>query len=156
MSKKYKILSILLFFTMITSLFGNSLDFKVQNNGPTIKIDPYSKNSDETPSWLKNLRRAEIVSLGSLPFTTLSTTLGYSLIKGFSNGFRDGFPNPMAKDKNAFNSNEQLGIFFTSLGISVLIGLIDYGVSTWKDKNEEKQQKVSKEEQDRAVILEVK
>ena len=141
MSKKYKILSILLFFTMITSLFGNSLDFKVQNNGPTIKID---------------LRRAEIVSLGSLPFTTLSTTLGYSLIKGFSNGFRDGFPNPMAKDKNAFNSNEQLGIFFTSLGISVLIGLIDYGVSTWKDKNEERQQKFSKEEQDRAVILEVK
>lgn len=151
MYKRARLISILLIISMCCSLFGT----QPVNTGPTIKIDPYKKES-ETPSWLKNLRRAEIVSLGSLPFTTLSVSLGYSVIRGLGNGFATGFPNPFAKDKNNFSSDEQLGIFLTSLGISLLIGVTDYIVSSVKDKRNETQQNKEKAEENQAVILEVK
>ena len=90
-----------------------------------------------------------------MPFTTLSVSLGYSLFKGFGNGFSNGIPNPLAKDKNGFSTDEQLGIFFTSLGISLLIGVTDYIVSSVKDKKTEKKLNQAKEEQNQSVILEV-
>ena len=147
MHKIRRFLAILLIFTFSFSLFANSLQ-------PTVKIEGY-KEGEKNPSWLKNLRRAEIVSLGSLPFTTLSVSLGYSLFKGFGNGFSNGIPNPLAKDKNGFSTDEQLGIFFTSLGISLLIGVTDYIVSSVKDKKTEKKLNQVKEEQNQSVILEV-
>ena len=145
MSKFSRFLAFLLIFTLSFSLFANE---------PSVKIDEY-REGKETPSWLKNLRRSEIVTLGSLPFTTLSVSLGYSLFKGFGNGFSNGIPNPLAKDKNGFSTDEQLGIFFTSLGISLLIGVTDYIVSSVKDKKTEKKLNQAKEEQNQSVILEV-
>ena len=146
MYKIRRFLALLLLFAVSFSLFAQT--------EPTVKVEGYKKG-ETTPSWLKNLRRAEIVSLGSLPFTTLSVTLGYSLIKGFGNGFADGVPNPLQKDKSGFSTKEQLGIFFTSIGISLFIGVTDYIVSTIKDKKSEKQQMQAQEEQNQAVILEV-
>ena len=60
----------------------------------------------------------------------------------------------MEKDKSGFTTDEQYGIFFTSLGISLLIGVTDYVVSVVKDKKSEKQQIQAQEEQNQAVILE--
>ena len=144
MSKFSRFWAFLVFFTFSFSLFANE---------PSVKIDEYREGKAQ-PSWLKNLRRSEIVTLGSLPFTTLSVSLGYSLFKGFGNGFSNGIPNPLAKDKNGFSTDEQLGIFFTSLGISLLIGVTDYIVSSVKDKKTEKKQLQEQIEQDQAVILE--
>lgn len=146
MFKIRRFVALLLLFAVSFSLFAQT--------EPTVKVDGYKKGG-ETPSWLKNLRRSEIVSLGSLPFTTLCVTLGYSLFKGFGNGFSNGIPNPLAKDKNGFSTDEQLGIFFTSLGISLLIGVTDYIVSSVKDKKTEKKLNQAKEEQNQSVILEV-
>ena len=145
MSKLRRFFAVLLIFTFSFSLFANQ---------PTVKIDEY-REGGETPSWLKNLRRSEIVTLGSLPFTTLSTTFAYSLYKGMKNGFQDGIPNPLEKDKSGFTTDEQLGIFFTSLSISLLIGVTDFVVSTVKEKKSEKQHILEMEEQNQAVILEV-
>ena len=144
MSKFSRFLAFLLIFTLSFSLFANE---------PSVKIDEY-REGKETPSWLKNLRRSEIVTLGSLPFTTMSTTFAYSLFKGMKNNFADGIPNPLEKDKSGFTTDEQYGIFFTSLGISLFIGVTDYIVSTIKDKKSEKQQILEQEEQNQAVILE--
>lgn len=147
MFKIRRFVALLLLFTVSFSLFAN-------DGKPNVNIEGY-KEGEQLPSWLNNLRRAEILSLGSLPFTTLSVTFGYSIFKGLGNGFENGIPNPLEKDKSGFSTDEQKGVFFTSLGISLIIGITDYIVSTIKDKKSEKQQIIEQEEQNQAVILEV-
>ena len=98
---------------------------------PTITIEPYTK--DEFPGWLQDLRRAEIVSLGSLPFVTLGVTLGYSLYRYFSHGMDSNyFPNPFAKSSSTarLTTDEQLGILFTSLGVAAAVGITDFTISS--------------------------
>lgn len=98
---------------------------------PTVTIEPYTK--DEFPGWLQDLRRAEIVSLGSLPFVTMGVTLGYSLYRYFSHGMdSDYFPNPFAKSSSAarLTTDEQLGILFTSLGLAAVVGITDFTISS--------------------------
>lgn len=98
---------------------------------PTVTIEPYTK--DEFPGWLQDLRRAEIVSLGSLPFVTLGVTLGYSLYRYFSHGMDSNyFPNPFAKSSSAarLTTDEQLGILFTSLGVAAAVGITDFTISS--------------------------
>lgn len=98
---------------------------------PTVTIEPYTK--DEFPGWLQDLRRAEIVSLGSLPFVTLGVTLGYSLYRYFSHGMDSNyFPNPFAKSSSAasLTTDEQLGILFTSLGVAAVVGVTDFTISS--------------------------
>ena len=92
---------------------------------PTVEIEPYTQ--DEFPSWAQDIRRTEIVTLGSLPFTTLGVTLGYSLYRYASNGFNPEYiPNPFAKSATgSLSSKEQIGIVLTSVGISAVIGLVD-------------------------------
>lgn len=98
---------------------------------PTVTIEPYTK--DEFPGWLQDLRRAEIVSLGSLPFVAMGVTLGYSLYRYFVNDMNsDYFPNPFAKSSSAarLTTDEQLGILFSSLGVAAAVGITDFTIST--------------------------
>lgn len=118
------------------------LSFPIVAAEPTVTIEPYTK--DEFPDWLHDLRRAEIVSLGSLPFVTLGVTLGYSLYRYFSHDMNsDYFPNPFAKSSSAarLTTDEQLGILFTSLGVSAAVGVVDFTISTIQRhiKNKEEQ-----------------
>ena len=89
--------------------------------------EPYTK--DEFHPVLKDLRRAEIITLGAIPFVTFIVTLGYSFSKYASHNFDSNyFPNPFAKssDANAYTTEEQIGIILTSVGISTGIGLTDF------------------------------
>ena len=89
--------------------------------------EPYSK--DEFHPVLKDLRRAEIITLGAIPFVTFNVTLGYSFGKYASHNFDSNyFPNPFAKssDANAYTTEEEIGIILTSVGISAGIGLTDF------------------------------
>lgn len=105
--------------------------FPLSAADPTVTIEPYTK--DEFPSWLHDMRRAEIVSLGSLPFVTLGVTLGYSLYRYFSHDMNpDYFPNPFAKSSSGarLTTDEQLGILFTSLGVAAVVGITDFTISS--------------------------
>ena len=104
---------------------------------------PYEE--DEFPLWAKDLRRAEIISLGSLPFVTIGVSLGYGAIHYFS-GKTDTFPNPFNKSSNVFTSDQQLQIFGISVGVSCLIGLTDYIVSVTKRNKLEKKDEINKDE----------
>ena len=91
---------------------------------------PYT--DDEFPQFMKDLRRAEIVSLGALPFVTLTSTIVYSSARYAQHGFdSEYFPNPFAKASasNGYSTAEQAGILLTSAGISVGIGLTDLLIS---------------------------
>lgn len=51
--------------------------------------EPYSK--DEFHPVLKDLRRAEIITLGAIPFVTFNVTLGYSFGKYASHNFDSNY-----------------------------------------------------------------
>ena len=96
---------------------------------------PVPYTDDEFPQFMKDLRRAEIISFGALPFVTLTSTIVYSSARYAQHGFdSEYFPNPFAKASasNGYSTAEQAGILLTSAGISVGIGLTDLLVSVIK------------------------
>jgi hypothetical protein len=97
-----------------------------QTSSTTVTIAPYEQ--DEFARWMKDLRRFEIVSLGSTPFVTFGTFLGYGAYRYFSGGM-ETFPIPFSSGKEAgFSETEQRNIFLISIGIGALIGLIDFAI----------------------------
>lgn len=117
--------------------------------------EPYDDN--EFPSWSIDLRRSEIVSLGSLPFVTLGVTLGYSVFRYVKNGFNsDYLPNPLAKSSAAANLNtdEQKGIFISSGIISLVIGIIDYVISRIERRKADENSENERLRQQESVVVE--
>ena len=79
-----------------------------------IKIS-YEKN--EFPGFLYDLRRAEIITLGAMPFVTFNIALGYSFTNYALHNFNSSyFVNPFANssDDNAYSSDEQIAIIISS------------------------------------------
>ncbi len=128
----------IIFFTVLISLLSSY--FPVFSETP----EPYQK--DEFPGILHDIRRAEIITLGSMPFITFSATLGYSFGKYASHNFDSSyFVNPFSStDENSFSTDEQIGILLTSLGISAGIGLTDFIVHTIKRNNRQRKLKKQK------------
>ena len=118
---------------LIFSLFAQNL-FSAASKTP----EPYSDN--EFPGFLHDLRRAEIITLGAMPFITFNATLGYSLSKfAFNNFDLQYFVNPFAQSSDSsFSTDEQIGIILTSLGISLCIGITDFIVNSVKRSNAKK------------------
>ena len=63
-----------------------SASSETTDSGDSSSSDDSAKKSDETgidtsnfPQWSKDLRRTEIITLGSAPFVTIWSTIGYSL-----------------------------------------------------------------------------
>lgn len=138
----------------IIALFGVIVSLPLFGAEPTVKIEPYTK--DQFPSWAQDLRRAEIVTLGSLPFTTLSVSLGYSVYRYIKYDFDNAyFPNPLAKSSTVanLNSDEQKNILLVSAGISILVGVTDFIVSTVKRNIENK--KIAEEEAEQNKIIQI-
>ncbi|QTQ11834.1 hypothetical protein HRI96_06245 [Treponema parvum] len=105
---------------------------------------PYGK--DEFPHWIVNLRRTEIITLGSFPFVTLATTLGYSLFRYYDHGFSSEYaPNPFAKTSKAANldTDEQKRIIAASGVISLSIGLTDLFYNMALNNSRKKGQKIT-------------
>ena len=71
-----KIISLLLIITFSTCLFANT-----NSTSP----EPYT--DDEFPDWANYLRRYEVITLGSLPFTTMGVTTIYTLYRYIDNDF---------------------------------------------------------------------
>ncbi|GMO47015.1 MAG: hypothetical protein Pg6C_09060 [Treponemataceae bacterium] len=110
----------------------------------TVTVDPYTK--DEFPAWARHIRRTEIITLGSLPFATLATTLGFGISRYISHDFNASyFPNPLAKTSSDANltKDEQLAILAISAGISLVLGLTDLTINLIKAYRAKKNQNVS-------------
>lgn len=98
---------------------------------------PYDENA--MPQTLKDLRRFEIITLGSLPFVTLDAGIVYSGIRWANNGFDANYsPNPFGISN--YSTEEQMGILLTSVGISVGIALTDYIINLIKRSKKKKQE----------------
>jgi len=117
---------------------------------PTVTIDSYTQ--DHIPDWAKDLRRTEIITLGSLPFTTLAAKIGYTFWRYYANDFSsDYMPNPLAKSSEGarLNSEEQKMVLKIAVASSIVFGLSDLAITLynrWQDAEDEKEQQLKLEE----------
>lgn len=127
----------------------------VYGEKPTYQVDPYTQ--DHTPSWLTDLQRAEIISLGSLPFTTLVTTLGFGLYRYVDNDFDSAYLlNPFAKssDTASLSSSQQKGVLITACSISVGIAITDFIVIKIKEQKDKKEQRYAEQINSESIRIE--
>jgi hypothetical protein len=87
--------------------------------------EPYTE--DEFPLWQHDLRRFEVVLIGSFPFTMLYSSLGYGLIRWGINGFSEGYAPTLSPSAETvpLTQQEKLGVVLAGVGISALTAIID-------------------------------
>lgn len=100
---------------------------------PAFSEDTSSSYDDvEFPQWSKDLRRTEIITLGSVPFVTLWTTLGYSM------SVYGEFRNPLSTNTDDFTESDKKKIIALSGGICVGLGLVDLIITLVKRSSSKK------------------
>lgn len=103
---------------LLISLFSQNLFADSSSTSTT----PKAYDDDEFPQALLDLRRFEIITLGSMPFVMLDTTLAYSAYK-YASGKSTSFN---FLNSSSYDKDETKKIILTSLGISASIGLTDF------------------------------
>lgn len=91
-----------------------------------VEVEPY--DTVQFPPFLLEMRRSEIITLGSYPFTSMAVGVGYSFFKYFSNGMDPKYrPISFMKTSSAnFTDEETRGIILGAAGLSLGIGIIDF------------------------------
>ncbi|MBP5157715.1 MAG: hypothetical protein K6G18_17090 [Treponema sp.] len=144
-------LALLVFLVMPCRLFAKDSDMAPVDTSPVTENDkeaaPYT--DEEFPQWAKDLRRGEIITLGSVPFVGLWVVGGYGGYKYFS-GKTDSFPNPFSS-KDAFEKQEIWTMVGVTAGIGLGIGLTDFFVNLSRRKKAEKE-RLLQEAKDREGI----
>lgn len=128
---KKRLIAAILLLSFINSAFLFADD---KNTTPK----PFDK--EELPQSIKDLRRFEIITLGSLPFVTLDTTLAYSTYRYVKHDFAAEYQ-PDIFSKSSFNQDEQMGIIVTSVGISVGVGITDFIIQLIKRSSKKKRER---------------
>ena len=131
MRKIIKILTAAIFL-----LFINNSIFAQSSNTTDTTPAPYEEN--EIPQALKDVRRFEVITLGSMPFVTLDAAIVYNGYK-YATGKADKF-NPLATAD--YKPDEMKKIIITSLCVSAGIGLTDYIIRLIKRKSSQKKEKM--------------
>lgn len=136
----------ILFFVLFTSIaFAQKVDRTPE---------PYG--IDEFTTWQKDLRRFEILSFGALPFVSLLSFWGYDMIRSAKNpGNAAYYPWPLKRADIAapLTEKEQKNVFFTAMGLSVGVALIDYTARAIMRRI--KQKKLEAQMQDNAFSIEL-
>jgi hypothetical protein len=125
-----------------------------QTNTQTKIAEPYGPA--EFPPWISDMRRAEIISFGSLPFVTFATSIYYDLFRYIEKGGDERYlPWPLKKSDKAIplTQSEQKNIFFLSVGISVGIALVDFSIHAISRRvNERRAEQKEREAYDPIII----
>ena len=116
------------FFIAIVIIFSLNTAFVFGQSNQSTSTEPKAYSSDEFPQVLKDLRRFEIITLGSMPFVTMDTAIIFNGIK-FATGKAQTF-NPLATAD--YTPEEMKTVILTSLCISAGIGITDFVIQIIK------------------------
>jgi len=94
----------------------------------TREPEPY--RDEEFADWLHDLRRFEIITFGSLPFTFLVSFLVYDFIRYASNGFDGDYALIGSTNPVPYSREETVGVVVAACSASVLIALVDLIIGT--------------------------
>jgi hypothetical protein len=103
-----------------------------------IKVpEPYEE--DEFPQWLQDLRRAEIIFFGSLPFTLLISLQGYEITRYFIHDMDPLYtPWPFrSAQAPVYSFEEQMAVIGGAVVLSGLLALTDYIIGRITHREEE-------------------
>jgi len=92
--------------------------------------EPIPYAGDEFYSWQKDLRRAEIITFGSLPFVTFMASIYFDIYRYYDNDKEEGYkPWPFKKSDTAIalTEDEQKRLVAVSAGIALGVAAFDYG-----------------------------
>ncbi len=114
---------ILILFALLPALasFGEE---KVR--GDETSPEPYQK--EEFPQWARDLRRAEIIFFGSVPFTLFFSLESYDMYRYVSHNFDSSYsPWPFAGYNSIpYSTEENIGVIIGALSISAVIATVDF------------------------------
>ena len=101
-----------------------------QDTGSTATPEPY--DDEEFDKWLRDVRRFEVIAVGSLPLTYLLSVLvfdvGRFVVESIRAGSINGQYAPLffaPPNKPAFTNDEQLALLLISAGMSVAVAVLD-------------------------------
>ncbi|MDR2020608.1 MAG: hypothetical protein LBQ14_07585 [Treponema sp.] len=112
-----------LVFALLLISLGGQIRAQTKEILPSTEFD-----TSEFPLWAKDLRRAEIVAFGSLPFTMFFTTFAMDTFRFANNGANFRYAPWPFKSAGAvdMNSQERTQTIITAAAASVVIALVDY------------------------------
>jgi hypothetical protein len=112
-------------------------------SGQETETEPEPYDPEEFPAWSRDLRRGEIVALGSFPVMLLLTNISYDLVRFGRESLEAGewnytyapwFFGP--PDKPPLTEDERIGVIATAAGISVSVALIDFFIGKMTNREE--------------------
>ncbi len=94
--------------------------------------NPLAYSKDEFPSWALDLRRAEIVAFGALPFTVFFSQIGIDTQRFASNDWDQRYAPWPLKPAGAFPlpENDRIAVFATGIGLAIGVALVDFIILT--------------------------
>ena len=145
--KHTKKIAFLIFFVSLFSVFPVYAEDTTVSRTP----DPYG--AEEFKQWQKDLRRFEIITFGALPFVSLLSFWAYDIGRSIAHKGDPAYnPWPIKDAKIAvkLTEKEQRNIFFTAVGISLGVAVIDLTYRSIKRANAKKLEEKNEEE---AILL---
>ncbi len=120
---------------ILVFLFYSGKNIAADEEDNTSSDTPVPYEREEFPEWAHDLRRAEIIFIGSFPITFLFSSLGYDVIRFAANGFSREYAPALLNNPTTvpLSSGERLGVVLTSLGISAVIALVDFIIGTGEE-----------------------
>ena len=116
--------------TFYCLLFVTTFPAVAQTNSVDPANAPVPYEADEFPDWQKDLRRAEIIAFGSLPFVTLLSSLSYDVFRYYDHDQDERYkPWPFRDSTIAIpkSEDEQKRILLIAVGISLGVAVFDFG-----------------------------
>ena len=129
MSKKWLILSLFLLILFPAAIFSET---------QTPDNTPAEYTESEFAQWLKDLRRAEIIMIGSFPFTIFIFIEIFDIIRYFSNGFDARYRPWPFRGQNSipFTEEQKIGVIAVSISFSGLVALADFILGQIRKQND--------------------
>ena len=103
--------------------------------GPAFAQDhtPQPYSPDEFQGWMKDLWRAEVIFVGSIPFTLFASLESYDLYRYFSTGMNATYAPWPFNTGNTINltAQEQAWVIVSAVGLSLSVAVIDFMLGRW-------------------------
>ncbi len=140
---------------MLSAVFSPTVALYAQ--AATQDLVPVPYGPAEFPDWQKDLRRAEIISFGSLPFVTFAASIYYDVFRYFSNNRDEAYlPWPLKKSEIAvpLSQQEQKNILLASVGISLGVAVFDFSIRQIKRSARNRAEERARESRKKTIIIE--
>ena len=111
-------------FSFILTLLFLSAPLFCQGQGEW-DYDPYEE--EEFPKWLLDVRRAEVIFIGSFPLSMLLSTLVYEAFRFGRSAIQPGPSDPASSPIfGSFTTEEKNGLIIAGVSVSGIVTILDF------------------------------